>query len=312
MDLVQLLQFVLIASSGVYAQDDAGHVVQGPLHEALETTMKTCPHVRKITLGSPRKIMRRGTCKWVMTGETLGEYGLGFSFLTMKAKACDRYTKASWDSVFPCAITKQPLRTTCQGPLPEGAENAEWTMSSMNIDVPTLWDGVVPPAPQTPLAKPVSFNNTLDCNGLGGLLLAKLIQQTGLYRGQGTVTCQHTKTFIYIMVQAPGVDGYLRLDSSSETLAGDPPKTKPVSWDSGLNVANELVVITNVDDGEHMTVSYNKDDLTNNFVTVDGKVHRYQYGNMSPLDKGEPRLCPASAMSSSCAIMSGLSTCWVT
>lgn len=308
MDIGQLLQFGILIALGVFASEDINsYVVQGPLHDVLVNTMKEQFHLHKITLTAPHKIIRRGACKWVMAGELLGEYGVLEGFLTVRFKDCAEYTEASWNSTFPCSITKQPLlRTTCRGPLPEGTENAEFKMYVM-LNIPSRWDGVVPEEPAVPSAQAVPFDNALNCHALGGLLLAKLIQENGVYKGQGAVTCQRAATFTYIQAH-DGLDGYLRVTVNNK-LEAEVIESKNISWNSGFNTANELIVttVTNGNTSDQSTLKYTKELLSHDKLIVDGEIHSYQYSNTGPWG-GEPRLCPVTSKSSACAIMTGLST----
>lgn len=283
-----LLVFVVSAAHGLYTD-------QGHLHKALANAMANRPHLRKINVTEPR--LSRWSCTWTMTAWVLGEYGEVLTLVYVKTDNCSKYTKDSWAESFPCVLTRNSL-TTCQGPLPAGAEDEEWGIyDDDSMDRPIPWSGILPSAPKRLLGGSRPFDRTLNCDSLVGLTVARAVQHTGMYIGNGTVACQRAKDSYYLQVDNHELHFWLRvyIDATLDTGI----ITKNVTWVAGFDSRDRFVVST-----EGRVVRYTKNMLSGYRVKFHGKRRTIvNYDNY----KLEPRLCPLSSMHGACSVMRSLS-----
>lgn len=292
--MISQLLFVLVtslmfpATHGIYAD-------QGPMHEALAGLMDSQSHLRTVTISSPK--MNPKTCTWNMQGWGLGEYGRHYVIVYMRSDNCTKYTEDFWSGTFPCVLTKGSDRTTCQGPVPAGTDEAIWDVSSGGAEPPARWTGSFRAAPQSLPGSSTPFVKKLNCENLTGLTVARAAQRTGVYVGKGEVSCRSTKTQFYLTVKGPGVHGWLRVhatDVNREVAF----TTKNVSWESGFDNRGRLVVSM-----AGRMVHYTKRLLSGGRLKLEGKMRVLVYG----VEVGEPRLCPVTSISGACSVMNSLS-----
>lgn len=289
------LAFLCAASHGM-------HMDQGPMHKTLADLMAKQSHLREITVTAPMMMKSRRTCTWHMRAQAIGENGGHLSTIYMrsdkKSDNCMKTTKASWSQTFPCVITKGSNHTACQGPLPAGAEEGTWEVS--DVEPPKRWTGSFPAAPQILLGTSTPFVNKLNCESLGRLAVARAVQRTGVYIGNGSVLCQSAKNLFYLMVTGPEVNIWLRVHAA-DLDRQEAVTTKNVSWESGLDNHGHLVVSM-----EGQTASYTKELLSEMSLNIEGDVYDLDI-NTDYTDEEEPRLCTLSSLRSACSVMSSLS-----
>lgn len=118
------------------------------------------------------------------------------------------------------------------------------------------------------------------------------MQNTGVYVGNSTISCQRTKASFYLIVEGPGVYIWFHVYANIDRGVGI--TTKNVSWESGFNNQSRPVVSMN-----GQTVSYSK-KLFGDHLKLEGKMRHLVFD----IEMGEPRLCPLTSMSGACSVMS--------
>lgn len=143
-------------------------LVQGPLHDALVETLQSHPTIRKVTVDTPelrvgrfylpkklpgqKRNSRRKPCRWTMDAKAVGDYDVDKGFAYMTIDDCVKYSVEDWLGVFPCVFDRQTLTTTCNGELPQGANQEQWHIGYLSLE-PKNRRALLKPAP---LPRPVA------------------------------------------------------------------------------------------------------------------------------------------------------------
>lgn len=330
--------FYTVVLSYVYFASCEQVVVRGPLHDALVETLQSHPSIRKVTVDTPelrkgifylpkrlpgqKKPPRRKTCRWTMTAKAVGDYAVDNSFVHMRTDDCAKYREADWLGVFPCVFDKDTLTTTCNGELPQAANQEQWQVGSLMLEPK---NDIVPLKP-APLPRPVAvtpFKAEPTLISLGGLGLAKTIQYTGVYSGYILLQSEWQYGNFHIGGECP--EFYFDMDFAFNNKF---PSTEPhssniqVSWyawaEGGKLVVDMLYGDatpspqvasqgpTPTPSGKRATVSYSAQDLAGSEVSIGGTTYTYRSNEHGRSTAMEPRLCPVLMLSAACGIMSGL------
>lgn len=338
--------FYAVVLSCVYFASCEQTVVRGPLHDALIETLQSHPSIRKVTIDAPRlrrgifyvpkrlsgqkKSPRRKTCRWNMEAKAVGDYAFDNSFVYMTTEDCAKYNEADWQGVFPCVFNRDTLTTTCNGELPQGANQEQWHVVTLILEPKNMNVPLRPaPEPRAVVATPFAAEPTLI--SLGGLGLAKTIQYTGVYSGN-------------ILLQSDWQHGQLHVGGQStelsfdtdfalnDKLSSNQPQSSSVevSWyawaQNGKLVVDMLYsdatpapqvapppqaappqgAPTTIPNGKRATVSYRAQDLSGYEVTIGGTTYTYRSNENGESTAMEPRLCPVLTLGLSCGIMRGV------
>lgn len=224
------------SASRIYAEHAAEQVLeQGPLHKVLSGYMVEKPHFRMVTAEDPMRF----ACTWHMLLWSLGEYGRGFSMLTLTPSNCS--SKAlSLEGAFPCVLVKGASYTTCQGPMPN--ENVTWMVKDVGSDKPAPWNLPPPEAPRIPYGNPKPFETLLACPNLIGLALARAVRHSGTYRAKTLVLCRRTEDAFRISVDNALVKSSLFVYAKG--LAWNHTIKALVNWEAAVDTSGALVLST--------------------------------------------------------------------
>lgn len=310
-------------------------VVRGPLHDALIETMRSHPSVRKVTIDTPelrvgrfylpkktagqKKNPRRKTCRWTMAAKAVGDYDVDKGFAYMTTDDCAKYSVEDWLGVFPCVFDKQTLTTTCNGELPQGANQEHWHIRYLLLEPNNKHAPLKPaPSPRPVSATPFKAEPTLI--SLGGLSLAKAIQYTGVYSGSVLIQTGWQGGNVHVEGESPGLSFDADFMFNNAFPASTDPQETRVSWYAwaaeGNLVVDMLYGATDVTSPtqtaaqgvtsmpmKRATVSYSAKDLAGSQVTIDGTVYTYRSNENGKTMAAEPRLCPVLTLSAACSIV---------
>lgn len=319
-------------------------LVRGALHDAMVETLQSHPTIRKVTVADPelrasrsylpkkpgqKRTSRRKSCRWTMSAIAVGDYDVDKGFAYMTPDDCAKYSDEDWADVFPCVFDKRTLTTTCNGQLPEGADQERWHVGYLSLE-PKNRHAPLKPAPVTRPVSATPFKAEPTLIGLGGLGLAKAAQCTGVYSGSTVIRMGWYDGNVHVKGQSPELefDANVELDNAFP-YAVNGPQEMSVAWyawqqdgDLILDMVHEDVDAVAVaaaasawgaDQGaatptplKRLTVRYSTQDLAAHQVTIDGVAYSYRFTEDGKTLAAEPRMCPVLTLSATCGILRGL------